>query len=426
MLATVLAGTVPAPGSSSAPGSNPAAGNAAMGNIIVTARSKAALHNPALPKPLKTLGSSRGAAWASWPADAAASAADLAVASPSADSGLFLAYLDESDFRRETEGLKGPQIAEVMRRRIAEPDQYLSDLAEGLAIETGRIGAWVGIQPALDIHREGYFTGHFLMGNAQDMEGMLRYEARIQGLELELLARADCPPAVAESLRKRDTAAIDTKLAQAAAALGMDDANRKRRDHSMRILFSREIFPWLVPLVESHDFVVEKTGRGFLIPQTPAEIAKLPPVVHPVIVFLDPAASGRAVRLLTPAQLDNRVAALALQGGLKAQDYLAELVDVRLNMLSILGKTLASIAPQSSQRARSAQPGMEGAYALIREEARQAAADLLGPADPIAGKNRLEALRTRIRILGNFAAARRNKDLAAWARNSADALEALP
>jgi hypothetical protein len=396
ILAAVLAGTAPA-----------------MGNVVVTARTKAAI-----PAAAHALGKSREAAWAAWPAEAAAG-------SPF-DSGLFLAYLDEEDFRRETEGLKAPQTAEVMRKRMEAPAQYLPDLAEGLAIESGRIGAWLGIPAALDIHREGYFTGHFLMGNAQDMEGMLRYEVRIRGLEKELLARADCPPAVAESLRKRDTAAVGAKLAQAAAALGMENANEKRRDHSMRILFSREIFPWLAPLVESHDLVVEKAGQGYLIMQSPAEIAKLPPVVHPMIAFLDPAASARAVRLLTPAQLDNRVKALALQGGLKAQDYLAELVDVRLNMLSILGKSLASIAPQSSQRARAAQPGMEGAYALILQEARQAAANLLGPADPIAGKNRLEALRIRIRILGKFAATARNKDLIAWARNSAEALEAKP
>jgi hypothetical protein len=390
-------------------------GKSGMGNVIVTVSGKIPL-----PGTAKPLGKTRSQAWAAWPLDQAVSAP--------CDSALRLAYLDEAEFRQENQGLRPAQVAEAMHKRSTENGQYLADMSDRLATETGRMGAWINDSAALEVHWEGYFTGRFIYENIQDIEELIRERDRIGALEKELLARKDCPPALAESLRQRDTAIALAHLEKAAGLLHpskaiQPDANLKRQDAAPRIVYARVIPPGLASKVENHDFVVDKAGKGYLIPQTPEEIAKLPPSMHPVIAFLDAAESARAVRLLTPAQLEKRLAILVAQDGPSRQDYLSEILDAHLRMLATLRQCLASAKPQLTQTVRAE---MEAAYTQILAEARQSAIDLLGPVDPAAGQARLAELRLRIRILGRFSAASGDAGLIAWAQRSAIALEKKP
>jgi hypothetical protein len=408
------------------PGSGPR-----VGNVIVTVTGKALL-----PGSSKPLGKSHGLAWAAWPAESAADA--------SHDSGVSLAYLDEDGFRRETAGLKPGQSAEVMRKRAAERVQTLSDLADGLANEAGRIGAWIGSAPALEIHREGYFTGRFIYESVQDIEDLIRTRSHLQTLEGELLARADCPPQVAEGLRKRDSTAVLAKLfnlaylanpanpekaakpgkhEKAAGPPGQATGSLKRHDPDPRVLYAREIFPWLAPRVKRHDFVVDKAGKGYLIPQTPEEIAKLPPSMHPIVAFLNTAESARAVRMLTDAQMERRIDALVARHGVGVPEYLAEILDGRLRMLATIRQFLASPKVRLAQEAR---VEMESVYTQILAEARQAAADWFGPVDAAQGNARLLDLSMRLRVLGKFSATSGDAALIAWTQRSVAALEANP
>lgn len=409
LLAAALAGTV-SPGTGS-----PGMGDAGVGNVIVTVAGKVPL-----PGTAKPLGKVRGQAWAAWPLEQAVSAP--------CDSALRLAYLEEAEFRRETEGLRPAQVAEAMHKRAKENGQYLSDMSDQLAIEAGRIGAWINDSAALDVHREGYFTGRFIYENSQDIEDLLREQDRIRSLEKELLARGDCPRDLAESLRQRYTAISLAHLEKAAGLLNpsnavQPNANLKRQDATPRIFYSREIFPWLAPKVASHDLVVDKAGKGYLIPQSPQEIAKLPPAMHPVIAFLDASESARAVRLLTPAQLEKRMAALVAQGGVPLPDYLTAILDARLRMLATLRQCLASAKFQIPPAARAE---LEADYTQILAEARQSANDLLGPVDPAASQARLAELRLHIRILSRFSAASGDAGLIAWTQRAAMALDKKP
>jgi hypothetical protein len=381
-----------------------------MDNIVVTTAGKAAL-----PSSAKPLGKVRDLAWASWPA---AHALDSAF-----DSTLRLAYLDEAEFRRETEGLRPAQAAEAMRKRSGMNTQYLFDMSDRIAAETGRIGAWIDNPAALDVHREGYYTGRFIYENSQDIEELIRDRVRIGTLEKELLSRGDCPSPLAERLRKRDSATALVHLEKAAGLLGQANADLKRQDSSPRILYAPKIFPWLAAKVASRDFTVDKVGKGYLIPQTPEEIAKLPAGMHPLIAFLDEAESDRAIHLLTPSQMQRRIAAIVAQGGVSLQDYLTEILDARLRMLATLRLALASakfpLPPAARKEA-------ESAYAQILGEARQAAENLLGPADPAQGLSRLAEMRRRIRILGRFSASSGEAGLIAWTQRSTAALEGKP
>jgi hypothetical protein len=414
LLAAVLAGTA-------APG---------MDDIVITAAGKASL--PASAKPL---GKAKGIAWAAWPAALAADSAVLSAAIRSGPAGgssaLRLAYLDEAGFGRETQGLRAGQIAEAMRKRAAENAQYLFDMSDRLACETGRIGAWINSPAALETHRDGYFTGRFLYGNVEDFASLIQESLRIGSLERELSGRGDCPPPLAENLRKRDPAIALGHLQKAAELSGQPNAGLNRNDALPRILYSRAIFPWLAAKVESRDFVVDKAGNGYLIPQSPDEIAKFPSSLHPLIAYLDPAESARDLRLLTDAQMGKRMAALVARGGITAQDYLTELVDTRLRMLATLRQCLSSAKFPMTPAVRAE---AEAAYDRILAEARSAAADLLGPPDPVKASARLAEIRLRIRILGNFAAASNdpgpgkdwNVPLIQWAERADAALEAKP
>ncbi len=401
-----------------------------MNDIVITVSGKA--HLPPAAKPL---GKARGLAWATLPAALAADSAGFSAASAAAPAGsgstLRLAYLDEAGYRQDNDGLRSSQVAEAIRKRVAENAQYLFDMSDRLACETGRVGAWNNSPAALETHRDGFFTGRFIYENIQDFEQLIQERVRIGSLEKELIARGDCPPPLAESLRKRDTATALGHLQKAAGLLGQPNAALKWNDAYPRILYSRAIFPWLAAKVESHDFVVDKAGKGYLIPQTPDEIAKFPPTLHPLIAYLDAAESARDLHLLTKAQMEKRIAALVARGGVALQDYLTELVDARLRMLATLRQSLASAKFPLPPAVRAE---AEAASAQLLAEARMAATDLLGPADLAKASARLAELRLRIRILGKFAAASTdpgpgkdwNAPLVQWAERADAALEAKP
>jgi hypothetical protein len=406
----------------------------ATGNAIVTMDS-----GSALPAGAKELGRFQDRLWGAAPWAEILAPANAAVKWD-------LAYLEDSGFLAGTQGLTAAEIYEVMKKRAAEKDQFLPDMANELGVEAGHLGAWelaAAADPktadapewkrrgelAMKIQREAYFTGRSIEHKLEDISRMLGIRSRLESLEGELAARPDCPSAWLAHLKTRDglRVATQTSMAKVATSLGAKDYGDGRVfDYYTRVVYYETPHPVIQARIADRELDAEYLPVGLLVPLTPAELKKHGRVFPPVIIFLNSSEWTRTDRLLTKAQRLPLIEGLKKAGGPSASAYLEEIILSRLEFLALLGRFLEE--PPSAMNEND-----KAILESVNEEELKTAGIMegwqKGPSDRGLDGKWIGVLATRFKVLGHFAergGVEQTADLAKVASALADSMERIP
>lgn len=349
-----------------------------------------------MPAGAALLGKAKGRTWAALPHPAKAA------------PGLSLAYLDVTDFREGTKGLRATEIAAVMGKRAGAQDQVLSDLADDLALAAGSVAARRGTaDPAWTVFLEGYGMSRPVDANPETLLRALELRTESDALERET-AGADTA-AVREAFERTRTALI-----RAAAALGKSiPANVPMVTQNARAVFLAGSTSLLQDAINRHEIRSEKVKGGRLALLNRSQMETVRDIEKPIVVYVTASDYARASNLLTPAQLQARVTAAVKNHGPGAAAYQAATAELRLSFCRLVSAFLAV-----DRKLPAAE--RDSLVAIVQVELPRTAL-LQGPAGAAT-------LGPRLETLAAFATAAGEKDLAAWAARSASRLasEAKP
>jgi len=421
-----LAAAVAAGAASGAGPEGSAQGPAAMDStvvIAVTAKS-------ALPAGTVLLGKGKGLAWGQVPVKAASSSATSSAAASTASRApqAHLLWLDLASYQASVAGLGKPAQAAAVAKRAAVPGEVLSNLAEDLAREAGRLAA-LGKGPADNLNavfNAGWRLGRVKGTPTEELTLALDDRAALDGYEAAAAALALSPartrPDSALSARTREA------LVRAAVALG--DSALGRAPYRPRLLQGYYLSgkrTLLQDAIDRKEIDSEKLPRGRLVLISGAQAESIRDIEKPLPVFLVPEDYSRSLLLDTPAQREARIAALARQGGPGLAEYIEASIRKRLDLLARMDEALrpggslpaaAQDALRDAFRAERERLRAELVEASVRTNANAAG----GTGADAAFHARIDLLAGRLDLLARFAAAAGLKDIAAWAEHGAAAL----